>query len=168
MIKDHPVSVLSYACKSHYDDIAKEAAPLTLDLDSNIVSKLLGPNHMLRWVRHVLLVWYYHIHGICLLVQFQYRERYLENIRLMYNYVPPFVGLHKGGIKDCGLWAPFELAVLRRLLKLTSLVGADAAGSTIIHEEMEPLRDCTHCMRRADKWATSTSLNQQDVSWTSF
>lgn len=50
-IKEHPIAALEYASKNHYDDIANQAALLSLDVEGQLVSKLLSPEHLLRWVR---------------------------------------------------------------------------------------------------------------------
>ena len=55
-VQDHPATVLGYACKNHYDDIANQAAPLTLDIDLKTVSNFLGPTHMLQWVGKIPLM----------------------------------------------------------------------------------------------------------------
>lgn len=50
-VQDHPLEVFGYACKHDYNDIANKAAPMTLGTNAKQISKILGPDHLLRWVR---------------------------------------------------------------------------------------------------------------------
>jgi len=71
---------------------------------------------------------------------------------------------------DCGLWTPFELAVLRRLLKVTKIADAQNARGNIIDEEMGPLKECARCNQRAERWRwhSTSAAKIEDVLWTAF
>lgn len=65
---------------------------------------------------------------------------------------PPKV-LHRGGIPECDLWAPFHQRVL---LEVGANISKVQQFDDILEKDMEEdLDTCTHCQTRVSNWRTA-------------
>jgi len=63
--------------------------------------------------------------------------------------------LHRGGISDCGLWAPFYQRVV---LEVGANIGKVQQFDDIVKTHIEQyLDECTHCQKKANQWRITFS-----------
>jgi len=106
------------------------AVPKTLSISLHEMSKALAdrPDIILKWV--------------------QYREHWWHLMKFIYER-PPNV-LHRGGIAECDLWAPFHQRVL---LKVGADIGKVQQFDDILKKDgEEDLDSCSHCQTRVRNW----------------
>jgi len=125
-ITDHPMEVLGYAVRHNHSRLYRDAAPRTIDLSSKLALTALGSTFFINWVL--------------------YRDMWMEVLKVV--HAPPVV-LHRGGLRDCPIWGPFQMKVMESTdYQLYPLLRIGA----IIEEHMDLLEDCNNCRIRADKW----------------
>ena len=84
-------------------------------------------------------------------LQFRYRDAWADALRAL-TATPPNAGasLHKGGVAECALWAPFRREVVLRVG--VTLDGLLHLEDTIRAQAAVMLAECTYCAKRAGYW----------------
>lgn len=158
-VENHPIDVLTYSVKHDYPELANEAARLTLATDATLIVTAatkanLHPSFLSTWVSECYS-YTAQVELEALLtesLQFFYREKWANNMRALVNDPPSASSsLHKGGVQECELWDPFKNAVVLDVgVTLQGLLKLEQAIKDNIDEMLD---DCTHCSKRAMRWA---------------
>ncbi|KAI0058335.1 hypothetical protein BV25DRAFT_1283534 [Artomyces pyxidatus] len=125
-----PLAVLSYAVKHGYQNIADEAAPLTLQEPRKDALRKLGAATFITWTLY---------HGMW------------TDVLLEAHRKPRVPMLHPGAAETCQCWYPFYEKVISTLGNATGLL---TFGALIDHNN-PLLYTCSgtiHCIKRADLW----------------
>jgi len=137
----HPLDVLCYAVKHGYPKLSNKAAPRTLSISLHDMSRAMEdrPDIILKWV--------------------QYREHWLHLLKYIFEK-PPTV-LHRGGLSECELWAPFHHRVLR---EVGANIGEVQQFDDLLERQMrQDLDDCSHCRTRVANWRYAFAKRVADV-----
>ncbi|KAG5636675.1 hypothetical protein H0H81_007237 [Sphagnurus paluster] len=126
------MAILQYAAKYNHTDLVDEAAPLTIEYE------FLEVKNQFEKGSRIPYIW------------LEYREQWASIIKWIYTVNPPISTQHKGGLSECNLWKPFYWKVLEDLKMCPSRV--KRARQFIEMDITRKLEDCSHCIRRAQKW----------------
>ncbi|KAF8960318.1 hypothetical protein BDZ97DRAFT_1317336 [Flammula alnicola] len=108
----------------------------------------------------------YHFRGLISVMQCRYTEHWLSSFDDCYNEPPPV--LHRGGKDYCPMWRKFRNVVVAQVKRETAIF---SSFGRIVESEKRHLKDCRHCIIRADKWTDKVQRHiwdAEDSPFTSF
>lgn len=144
-VSDHPFAVLKYAAKHKYNDLADQAAPLTLGYEWETTGEE---------KTHFRYCW------------LEYWAAWMKVVISVHEKTPRATQLHKGGSYDCDAWNEFHAAVLKKFgFKASALLQI----GTIMDSEEHVVQGCSKCWSRSWAWrADITSRIDQIRPFSSF
>ncbi|KAG6849808.1 hypothetical protein H0H93_004884 [Arthromyces matolae] len=145
----YPMSVLRYAVTYQYKDLANVAAGYAAKRSILESRQFFGPHS------RVFQAWS------------AYKDQWMAALPTIYTEHIPVGGLHKGGIPECDLWAPFVDGI-RKDVKC-SVAGVMEFGDLIEKRIDAHLESCERCTVRARRWSGSvTSIVGEALQFSDF